>query len=43
MLTVSVAAAILALFITPPSAATLAGIDWKTRNAVYAAECVGWV
>ena len=35
MLTVSVAAAILALFITPPSAATLAGIDWKTLATLF--------
>lgn len=35
MLTVSVAAALISLVITPPSASTLQGIDWKTLATLF--------
>lgn len=35
MLTVSLVAAVASLFITPPSEATLAGIDWRTLGTLF--------
>ena len=40
MLTVSVLAAVVSLFITPPSPALLASIDWRTLGTLFMMLCV---